>query len=127
MTPLGSPHPSPAPRAPLHQMVASDLRALAALAAAHPDLAVHLADTVSLLCVVVPYSHTVGPDQHLDAALAAGATEVPPAMFETAWETRDYRLPAGAVRVSVTRLRTQWEPADVEPVTCAIPVVSGTG
>lgn len=92
------------PEIPLGERVASDLRTLASLITAHPELADDLADAVRVLHVVMSQANPAGPAEHVKAGLAHDGTEVNPISLDHLWETRCYQLPAGAVRVNITQL-----------------------
>jgi hypothetical protein len=110
--------PTPTPTAPkpapaVHQQLAADLRTLADIAAAHPELAELLAVAVGDLHLVVRISGTVRAQDVVAAAVAAGAVEVDVDDLEPIWASAGVRLPAGAVRLTVTQLTSSVPSLDV--------------
>lgn len=96
--------PSPAPRAPLHERLAADLRALADLVTDHPELAHDIRRAVEDLHVVLPSTSDVTHSDIGNPLIAAGARPTPPRQLDPQWATTAWLLPARAIRVTAIRL-----------------------
>jgi hypothetical protein len=84
--------------------LATDLRALAAVAVAHPEIAELLAQTVGRLYVVLPYNGDLLPDQVVTAVVEQGATEVGPTFADRVFPGRVTQLPGGAIQLATVWL-----------------------
>ncbi|GEL17654.1 hypothetical protein [Pseudonocardia asaccharolytica] len=85
---------------PLALRVAVDLRALADIAAADPELATRLADTLGCLYVVLDEYDPLTPDRLIDALVAEhGATPGRRERPSPPWAAASAALPAGAIRL----------------------------
>lgn len=111
-TAVAAPEPVAAVELTLAQRCASDLRFLADLAAGDPAVAVHVADTVEQLVVVLGRGSDLDPSWLVERAVEAGAVEVPLERSpDYLFPEQAVDFPAGAIRLVITKLTP---PADAD-------------